>query len=74
MGGHLSRPDPEPRGRGLGREAVAHALDLARPHTPRLELAVDVRNPPAERLYRASGFLPYERRAVHLALLNGPGA
>ena len=65
---------PEARGRGLGREAVAHALALARPHVARLELAVDVRNPPAERLYRASGFLPFERRAVHLALLDGPGA
>ena len=38
---------PAARGRGLGRAVLAHALDLARPHVPRLELAVDVRNHPA---------------------------
>jgi mycothiol synthase len=57
---------PAARGRGLGRAALAHALDLARPHAPRLELAVDARNHPADRLYRAAGFTPFDRRAVHL--------
>jgi ribosomal protein S18 acetylase RimI-like enzyme len=60
---------PEARRRGLGRQALAHALDLARPHRERLELAVDTRNEPAMRLYRASGFLPFDRRDVYLAVL-----
>jgi len=58
------------RGRGLGKVALAHALDLARAHVPRLELAVDARNNPARRLYDAAGFLPFDRRIVHLAVLN----
>jgi ribosomal protein S18 acetylase RimI-like enzyme len=58
---------PAARGRGLGRAALAHALDLARPHAPRIELAVDLRNEPATRLYRDAGFSPFDRRAVHLA-------
>jgi mycothiol synthase len=62
---------PEARGRGLGRAALARALALARPHVSRLELAVDARNHPAERLYQATGFLPFDRRAVHLAILGG---
>jgi GNAT superfamily N-acetyltransferase len=61
---------PSARGRGLGRAALAAALDLARPHVPRLELAVDDRNHPAGRLYRACGFLPFDRRVVHLATLG----
>ena len=61
---------PPARGRGLGRAALAHALDLARPHVARLELAVDERNHPARHLYEVAGFLPFGRRAVHLALLN----
>lgn len=60
---------PPARGRGLGRAALAYALDRARPHTTRLELAVDVRNHPAGRLYRATGFTPFDRRAVHVAPL-----
>ena len=58
------------RGRGLGKAALAHALDLARPHAPRLELAVDARNDPARRLYDAAGFIPFDHRTVHLAVLN----
>lgn len=58
---------PAARGRGLGRAALAHALELARPHSPRLELAVDLRNEPAIRLYQGAGFTPFDRRAVHLA-------
>jgi GNAT superfamily N-acetyltransferase len=56
------------RGRGLGRAAIQQALDLARPHVSRLELAVDLRNHPATRLYEASGFVPFDRRSVHLAV------
>ncbi len=61
---------PAARGRGLGRSALAYALDLARPHVSRLELAVDARNEPARRLYDAAGFVAFDRRAVHLAILN----
>jgi mycothiol synthase len=61
---------PAARGRGLGRLALAHALELARPHTPRLELAVDARNLVAHRLYRAAGFTTFDRRFVHLAALH----
>ena len=60
---------PRARGLGLGRAALAHALDLARPHAPTLELAVDARNLPALRLYRGAGFIEHDRRSVHLALL-----
>ncbi len=63
---------PQARGRGLGRSALADALDLARPHVPRLELAVDARNHPARKLYDDAGFLPFDQRVVHLAILNPP--
>jgi ribosomal protein S18 acetylase RimI-like enzyme len=59
---------PPARGRGLGAQTLAHALDLARPHVGSLELAVDVRNRPAVKLYGKTGFTPLERRAVHLAV------
>jgi mycothiol synthase len=62
---------PAARGRGYGRAALAHAIELARPYSPRLELAVDSRNHPANRLYRAAGFTPFDRRSVHLAALGG---
>ncbi len=58
---------PAARGRGLGRAVLAYAAALARPHAARLELAVDVRNRPAHRLYQAAGLRPFDRRAVHLA-------
>jgi ribosomal protein S18 acetylase RimI-like enzyme len=61
---------PAARGRGLGREALGHALELARPHVPWVELAVDLRNYPATRLYQSSGFVIRDRRAVHLAILG----
>jgi hypothetical protein len=47
---------------------------MAAPYVPRLELAVDVRNHPATRLYRMAGFIPFDQRAVHLASLAGPAA
>lgn len=56
------------RGRGLGFAAIARALELARPHASRLELAVDIRNLPAIRLYESAGFEPFDRRSVHLAV------
>ncbi len=65
---------PTARGRGLGRAVIRHALDLARrAGAPVLELAVDLRNSPAVRLYRQTGFTPRDRRSVHLAVLRGPG-
>jgi mycothiol synthase len=63
---------PAARGRGLGRAVLRHALELARAHVPRLELAVDLRNMPAVRLYQAAGFTARDRRAVHLTVLGGP--
>jgi ribosomal protein S18 acetylase RimI-like enzyme len=63
---------PSARGRGLGRAALAHALATAADCVPRLELAVDVRNHPATRLYRTAGFTPFDQRAVHLASLAEP--
>ncbi len=65
---------PPARGRGLGRSALAYALDLARPNVPRLELAVDDRNHPARHLYDVAGFIPFDRRMVHLSILNPPPA
>jgi ribosomal protein S18 acetylase RimI-like enzyme len=61
---------PSARGRGLGRAAIRRALEMARGHAPLLELAVDLRNTPAVRLYRSTGFVPRDRRAVHLAILS----
>jgi ribosomal protein S18 acetylase RimI-like enzyme len=58
---------PAARGRGLGRAVLAEALALAAEHVSWLELAVDVRNHPANHLYQAAHFLPFDRRAVHLA-------
>jgi ribosomal protein S18 acetylase RimI-like enzyme len=60
---------PAARGRGLGRAAIRHALELARGHAPVLELAVDLRNTPAVRLYQSTGFTPRDHRSVHLAIL-----
>ncbi len=64
---------PQARGRGLGSQVVAHALDLARPHVPLLELAADARNEPALKLYQATGFVPYSRRSVHLVVFPKAG-
>lgn len=64
---------PPARGRGLGRAALSWARTLATPIEPRIELAVDVRNTPAVRLYQTAGFTPYERRSVHLAVFRDQG-
>ncbi|MFO0892349.1 MAG: GNAT family N-acetyltransferase [Isosphaeraceae bacterium] len=63
---------PPTRGRGLGRAALARAVELARSHTRRIELAVDTRNHPATRLYASTGFRVYDRRAVHLVVFREP--
>ena len=62
---------PPARGRGLGRAALLHATEQAhQAGVERIELAVDARNIPARRLYEAAGFVPFDRRIVHLAILN----
>ena len=61
---------PAARGHGLGRAVLRHALELAKPHVARLELAVDARNIPATRLYQSAGFTTRDRRTVHLAILG----
>lgn len=61
---------PAARGRGLGRATLAHAFELAAPHVGRIELAVDLRNGPAHHLYRSAAMTPFDRRAVHLAMLR----
>jgi ribosomal protein S18 acetylase RimI-like enzyme len=61
---------PAARGRGLGRAVIDHALELAGPGVARLELAVDVRNLPALRLYESTGFTVIDRRVVHLAVFD----
>lgn len=61
---------PAARGHGLGRAILERAVELARPHVPRLELAVDCRNTPATRLYQSAGFVTRDRRTVHLAILS----
>jgi mycothiol synthase len=63
---------PAARGRGLGRDVLQHAIELARGHVSRLELAVDCRNIPAARLYQSAGFIARDRRTVHLAILGEP--
>jgi mycothiol synthase len=64
---------PPARGQGLGRDVLQHAIELARSHVSRLELAVDCRNIPAARLYQSTGFIARDRRTVHLAILGEPG-
>ncbi len=61
---------PQARGRGLGRAALARALLPCGPSASLLELAVDVRNTPAVRLYEGAGFVAHERRGVHLIIFE----
>lgn len=61
---------PPARGRGLGLASLAHAVNLARPNTSHIELALDIRNHPADHLYRKAGFHPFDRRQVYIASLR----
>jgi mycothiol synthase len=61
---------PRVRGRGLGCVLLNEALTLVRPFTDKLQLAVDSRNGPALKLYKAAGFEPFDRRWVHFAALG----
>lgn len=56
---------PDVRGRGWGLELTRHAQWLARQaNVQRLVLAVDAANEPAIRMYAASGFRAWDRRAI----------
>ena len=58
---------PESRGRGFGRAILTSAIDLVkRSGRATIEIAVDVANIPALRLYEALGFCEMRRFAVHL--------
>jgi ribosomal protein S18 acetylase RimI-like enzyme len=60
---------PEARGRGLGRELLAHGMEAARrAGVTQMTLSVDERNRPAWQVYRALGFEPYDHREVYLAV------
>lgn len=59
---------PSMRGRGLGRFIVDYALRTAQARQPNVELAVDIRNTPAIRLYERAGFRRFERRPLYLAM------
>ena len=61
------------RGRGLGRGCHPASPRPGAPHVSRLELAVNLRNHPATRLYEAAGFVPFDRRSVHLAVFPESG-
>ncbi len=63
---------PAARGRGLGRGHAGPGHCHGGGVRPRIELAVDVRNRPATQLYVAAEFVPFDRRAVHLASPNPP--
>lgn len=61
---------PEARRRGVARELVNKALFEAKAAGMMMvTLAVDERNEPARRLYRAAGFEPFDERLVYLAVL-----
>ena len=58
---------PEARGCGWGREVAQHAQTLAeRAHVERIVLAVDAKNEPALRMYRAVGFQSWDHRSVYV--------
>ncbi len=63
---------PTARGRGLGRAALAEAIQTAgdEPNVQAVQLAVDLRNHPACRLYESTGFVPIDRKQVYLKLLG----
>ncbi|MBI3865970.1 MAG: GNAT family N-acetyltransferase [Planctomycetia bacterium] len=58
---------PEARRRGFGRAILSRGIDLARTSgRTAMEIAVDVANAPALRLYASLGFSEVRRFAVHL--------
>jgi len=59
---------PEARGRGIGRGILCDGLLLADRSGWSAEIAVDVANTPALRLYRGLGFVELRRFSVHLRL------
>jgi ribosomal protein S18 acetylase RimI-like enzyme len=62
---------PEARGRGIGVALALHALHAAyAAEAPQLTLSVDVRNQPAWRVYKGTGFEAYDERRVYLAILQ----
>ena len=65
---------PEARGRGFGRTILTCGIDLVR-NTGRatMEIAVDVANIPALRLYETLGFSEIRRFAVHLRFRKSAG-
>jgi ribosomal protein S18 acetylase RimI-like enzyme len=62
---------PEVRRRGLGRRIMHFALHQAKEaEIQALQLCVDARNLPAVRLYNHLGFVPWEVKALFLAILS----
>ena len=60
---------PRLRRRGIGRQLVMKAIaDACAAQVAQLTLSVDVRNRPAQNLYRAAGFEVCGEREVYLAL------
>jgi ribosomal protein S18 acetylase RimI-like enzyme len=60
---------PEARRQGLGRQLLLKALQQARAAGVRyVTLSVDGRNQPAWQLYVGTGFEPFDRREVYLAV------
>jgi ribosomal protein S18 acetylase RimI-like enzyme len=58
---------PAARGQGFGRAILASGIQLVQPSgRPRMEIAVDLSNDPALRIYHGLGFTDERRYAVHL--------
>ena len=63
---------PAARGRGFGGQIVRFALaQAAAAGAQRLVLAVDQANTPGLAMYRAAGFIPWDRRYVYARLKSG---
>jgi ribosomal protein S18 acetylase RimI-like enzyme len=63
------------RGRGLGRCMLGHALAQCRAtNLPRITLAVDEANKPADRLYRRSGFRVATRKLAMIRQIDNRNA
>ena len=62
---------PQFRGRGLGYLVTQHALQQARElGYPRLILAVDAKNEPAQQLYARMGFICFSRKQVQICIFT----